>query len=574
LVVDDNGKWFQIKVPDQTKVRIEYYVGFDGIEGDYVRLSNKAYFLYDLTDLTDRSTVESDETFEIVAAKFSTGTTPFFTLLKKDQSGNPVEGVEFTLYGLTDPNTNKVIDGAVNDNGTVNLEKCSVLKKTTNEKGEVKFDNLNKQYGIYCYVETGKPDGYKGTVQGVVEFTHNGDKITNVRRITNGTTIYVTNDFQGAEYTMPVKKTINGRLLENDEEFKFQMKLTGTSDLTNTDDTTGGTDSTDDTTVDTDDTDDTTVDTDDTGDTTVDTDDTDAVNTDDTSDSTAGTVDKKVYTDAGYTNVLGEDGLTATITGTGEENFGTLYFNTAGVYTFEIRELDLTETQYDSGYTKDDNVYTATITVAKEEDGGLYLKSVTLEDKKNSTDACAAVTPTFDNTFEPMCAWIPEGFKVLKGNRLNGIEKGEFKFEVLENGKVKSTGSTDEGDVDDIYTAPITFDTIRFTKAEVGTHSFTIQEIVPDKDDPDYDPNIGYVAKPVEVTLKVELSDVDGDLHVVELAYDTEDGEAPQFVNKYYAIAGTGIHLDIMHYILVFVLAGCALILHQIRRKKHRDEED
>jgi hypothetical protein len=238
--------------------------------------------------------------------------------------------------------------------------------------------------------------------------------------------------------------------------------------------------------------------------------------------------------------------------------------------------VDLTETQYDSGYTKDDNVYTATITVAKDQDGGLVLNSdsVILEDKNNNTDACAAVKPTFNNTFEPMCAWIPKGFKVLKGNRLTGIEKGEFKFEVLENGEVKSTGSTDECDADDLYTANIIFDTIRFTEAEVGAHSFTIQEIVPDKDDPDYDPNIGYVAKPVEVTLNVELNEDDGKLYVKDLTYDTADNEAPQFVNEYYAIAGTGIHLDIMHYILVFVLAGCALILHQLRRKKHRDEED
>jgi hypothetical protein len=547
--LDDDGKWFTINVPDKTKVRIDYYVGFDGAEDDYVRLANKAYFLYDVDGYVPEPVV-NDEVKKITTAKFNSATKTGFTLVKKDQWANLVEGATFNLYQFS----KDAVADVVKEDGTVDTtsEKVSIAMnldtqekyegKSTNADGEVAFEKLDKTK-IYYYEETAAPAGYSNPSHGFIEFKRNKTSIEGIKTIAYGATIYAINNFTGvASYSMPLKKTINGSNLKSTEEFNFLMTLAKIDGKDVTPDEKGN----------------------------------------------VGV--GMVYTDAKYSESLTSAGLTKTIKGTGSTTFDPVYFKVPGAYTFEITEKDLTEAQTKNAFKKDENVYHATVTV---DDQLNVLPDIKLEvkgDDGNFVDCDADVTvPAFDNKIvideSGYASWTPKGVKILNGIT-GGTDAYTFDFEILESKKQVATGKA-VCSADNNYKANIEFtvnedssyhsdssNNFVFKGDALGRHGFTIQEIVPD----DANPDIDYVAEKVYVTLDVESEN--GVLKVSNVKYYTtlmEDENTPQFVNEFHnrlTIPTTGINLDIMHYILVFILAGCAWTLYLFRRKKHRDKED
>jgi hypothetical protein len=538
LIYDDTGldgddethTSFKLKVPDETPVTVKYYVAFNGVVGDNVSLKNKAYFDY---NYVPGNNTEKQITTNIVVsdADFSSASGKHFYLLKQDQWGNPVNGATFNLYVLPNDPTQ-----ALNADGTVDTSKCEIATTTGTSNsatyeniatgtdgsgdGKILFRNLDADR-IYCYEETDKPDGYSGTVQGVIEFQRLCDSIADIKPITSSTIITGTNTFNGAEYAMPLTKTVktsSGKDVDCTVPFSFTM--------TNT------TKAADNTIV-------------------------------------------PVYTDEECSNELAAGGMTATIEGCGTTTFNTLHFKTAGTYTFNIAEDNLNPEEINNGYSKDETVYTATMIVDKHEDNSLYVKEVTIADQNGNPYEELVFNNTFGKNMTG--SWTPGGVKVLNGERCYGIRQGEFEFEVLEeikeNGEwksvVKSTGKTAAGNADNNYVANIIFDAIPYTVEDLGRHGYTIKEKVLS------DANINYAASDVYVIVDVEA--VNGELVASKVDYysdlDLVNG-VPQFVNEYFLTPETGIHLDFLHYVLVLILAGSALVLSQFRKKKHRGEAD
>jgi hypothetical protein len=410
---------------------------------------------------------------------------------------------------------------------------------------------------IYYYEETGHPAGYSGEVKGYVEFKRNGTAIADINTIALNSSLTVTNNFDAdTSYSMPVNKTINGTTVASTEVFSFLMKLKKI--------VVGGKEYT--------------------------------YDEDSTSDPADDVGENKVYTDAEYSKSLTSAGLTKTIKGSGTTIFAPVYFKAPGAYTFEISEKDLTDTQIANKFVKDSRIYQATITVNEDMSvsSNINLKVKNADGDFEACDSTVTV-PTFDNTItidkDSSASWTPTGKKILKGiTAKEGQENPEytFYFEILEGDTKVATGKADCNAEND-YNADITFtvnskssyysgtalNSLVFDGDDLGRHSFMIKEIVPK----DADPDIDYVAEDVYTVVDVEAEN--GGLKATATYYtdllEGDNKDKPQFVNNYHnrlTIPTTGINLDIMHYILVFILAGCAWTLYLFRRKKHRDKED
>jgi hypothetical protein len=544
--LDYDKKWFTIKVPDQTKVRIDYYVGFSGTIGDYVKLTNHAYFNYDYKEISDQG---YEKIFKIFQASFESATTHGFTLVKKDQWANPVKDAKFTLYQI--PVNAVASDGTVDlkANG-VTIAKNSDTNETyedisTNSEGYIKFENLDLNY-IYYYEETSHPTGYSGSCEGYVEFQRNGTKIADIDTIAFGSFVYATNNFDAdTSYSMPVKKTINGATVTSTEVFSFLMKLIKIDDE------------------------------------------------DVTADEKGNVGANKVYTDEKFSKSMPSDGLTKTIKGCGTTIFAPVYFKAPGAYTFEISENDLTAAQIANKFAKDSTIYRATITVGTD----LSVSSVELVGVKDgvTTTYEEGTVPTFNNTIEikegSSASWAPKGIKILKDITAKESQDNlefTFNFAILENDKQVATGTAVctaannyKADInftvntDSSYYSKDSPSSLVFDGDDLGRHSFTIKEIVPA--DADADPNIDYVAEMVYTIVNVEAEN--GVLKATNVYYTDlkDENGTPQFVNKYhkhYIIPETGIRLDFLRDVLVLILAGSALVLSQFRRKKHRGEAD
>jgi pilin isopeptide linkage protein len=152
-----------------------------------------------------------------------------------------------------------------------------------------------------------------------------------------------------------------------------------------------------------------------------------------------------------------------------------------------------------------------------------------------------------------------EGKKVLTqkktGNELS-VEKGQFTFTVKEGNTTVATGTT-EAD------GTITFDKITYVQSDVGEHTYTITEDTGDNSFVEYS-NESY-------SVKVLVTDQGDGTLATTVDYS---GVEVVFHNTYSLVVPTGIRLDILPYLLVLVLAGCAGILPLLRRKKHRGNVD
>ena len=212
-----------------------------------------------------------------------------------------------------------------------------------------------------------------------------------------------------------------------------------------------------------------------------------------------------------FTFLLKDQAGTLIDTKTNGENgdilFNPVSFNEAGTFTYTIAEQKPATPE--SAITYDETVHTVTVTVTKDATG--QLKAEMQYDGKKEA-------PTFTNTYTPPTPPTPSEKQIITSKILEGrdLQGGEFSFNLLdENGTVLQTKQN-------AADGTVTFDAIAYTEAMIGTHKYTIKEVVPaDK------ANIQYDEGQVDVTVTVTKDEASNAIQAV-VSY----GEKKTFINK------------------------------------------
>ena len=198
-------------------------------------------------------------------------------------------------------------------------------------------------------------------------------------------------------------------------------------------------------------------------------------------------------------------------TKTNDENgdilFNPVTFSKAGTFTYTIDEQKPASPE--SAIAYDESVHTVTVTVTKDANGQLSA-DVKYDGKMD--------TLTFTNTYTPPTPPTPSEkqittSKILEGRNLQG---GEFSFNLLDaNGTVLQTKQN-------AADGTVTFDPIAYTEDTIGTHQYTIKEVLPaDK------ANIQYDEGHVDVTVTVTKDEASNAIQAV-VSY----GAKKTFINK------------------------------------------
>ena len=212
-----------------------------------------------------------------------------------------------------------------------------------------------------------------------------------------------------------------------------------------------------------------------------------------------------------FTFLLKDQAGTLIDTKTNGENgdilFNPVSFNEAGTFTYTIAEQKPATPE--SAITYDETVHTVTVTVTKDATGQLTA-DVKYDGKMD--------TLTFTNTYTPPTPPTPSEKQITTSKILEGrdLQGGEFSFNLLdENGTVLQTKQN-------AADGTVTFDAIAYTEAMIGTHQYTIKEVVPaDK------ANIQYDEGQVDVTVTVTKDEASNAIQAV-VAY----GDKKTFINK------------------------------------------
>ena len=212
-----------------------------------------------------------------------------------------------------------------------------------------------------------------------------------------------------------------------------------------------------------------------------------------------------------FTFLLKDQAGTLIDTKTNGENgdilFNPVSFNEAGTFTYTIVEQKPATPE--SAITYDESVHTVTVTVTKDANGQLNA-DVQYDGKKN--------IPTFTNTYTPPTPPTPSEKQITTSKILEGrdLQGGEFSFNLLdENGTVLQTKQN-------AADGTVTFDAIAYTEAMIGTHKYTVKEVVPaDK------ANIQYDEGQVDVTVTVTKDEASNAIQAV-VSY----GDKKTFINK------------------------------------------
>lgn len=367
------------------------------------------------------------------------------------------------------------------------------MTKTTGEDGTAYFGHRTTDGStipelskgtLYCLVETGAPVGYVvDDTPYYFEFRSAGQSIIDhpsditVHQLISGATCSFTNTFKPAAYMIPVKKTLNGKDLESTTEFSFRLKQTSGS---------------------------------------------------------------TVYTDEALTQTISsENGIQATITGSGETEFDMLYFREQGTYVFELTEDDLSDTATKNGYSKDSNTFTVTIMVGENSTTNKLTitsaKFTSADTEKSGGDLIFGGVPVFDNVFSLKGTLTLNATKIVNG-RTNPAQDGEFKFTVSVNGKVIPENGTANNPVADangkvekkIFTTEsggsIKFE-IPIDQDDIGTYTYVISEVEGDDD------NIDYTSDRIRVKVTI-AEDGNGGVTATKIEYP-EEGAV--FTNEYHA---------------------------------------
>ena len=198
-------------------------------------------------------------------------------------------------------------------------------------------------------------------------------------------------------------------------------------------------------------------------------------------------------------------------TKTNDENgdilFNPVTFSKAGTFTYTIDEQKPAAPE--SAITYDETVHTVTVTVTKDANG--QLKADVKYDGKMDT-------LTFTNTYTPPTPPTPSEKQITTSKILEGrdLQGGEFSFNLLDaNGTVLQTKQN-------AADGTVTFDPIAYTEDTIGTHQYTIKEVLPaDK------ANIQYDEGQVDVTVTVTKDEASNAIQAV-VSY----GAKKTFINK------------------------------------------
>ena len=212
-----------------------------------------------------------------------------------------------------------------------------------------------------------------------------------------------------------------------------------------------------------------------------------------------------------FTFLLKDQAGTLVDTKTNGENgdilFSPVSFNEAGTFTYTITEQKPATPE--SAITYDESVHTVTVTVTKDANGQLNA-DVQYDGKKD--------IPTFTNTYTPPTPPTPSEKQITTSKILEGrdLQGGEFSFNLLdENGTVLQTKQN-------AADGTVTFDAIAYTEAMIGTHKYTVKEIVPGDQ-----ANIQYDEGQVDVTVTVTKDEASNAIQAV-VSY----GDKKTFINK------------------------------------------
>lgn len=212
-----------------------------------------------------------------------------------------------------------------------------------------------------------------------------------------------------------------------------------------------------------------------------------------------------------FTFLLKDQAGTLVDTKTNGENgdilFNPVTFNEAGTFTYTIVEQKPATPE--SAITYDESVHFVTVTVTKDENGQLNA-DVQYDGKKN--------IPTFTNTYTPPTPPTPSEKQITTSKILEGrdLQGGEFSFNLLdENGTVLQTKQN-------AADGTVTFDAIAYTEAMIGTHKYTIKEVLPADQ-----ANIQYDEGQVDVTVTVTKDEASNAIQAV-VSY----GAKKTFINK------------------------------------------
>lgn len=211
---------------------------------------------------------------------------------------------------------------------------------------------------------------------------------------------------------------------------------------------------------------------------------------------------------------------TVTVEGAGKASFGGVTFNEAGKYVYEIREDDLDDSY--AGYSKDNTVYTFTVTVTDND------SILSAETKLTKGDAEAAAAE-FVNDYTPIVASIvpPVAIKEIKGSDPDADER-TFTFELT-----AADGESADIPMPENTTATVKgsgeatpFGTIVYSEA--GTYRYAICE--KDLDDS----YAGYTKDDTVYTLTVTVKDAGGRYKAVSvIEKNGEKVDEIRFVNTY-----------------------------------------
>ena len=212
-----------------------------------------------------------------------------------------------------------------------------------------------------------------------------------------------------------------------------------------------------------------------------------------------------------FTFLLKDQNGTVLDTKTNGENgdilFNPVTFSKAGTFTYTIAEQKPATPE--SAITYDETVHTVTVTVTKDATGQLTA-DVKYDGKMD--------TLTFTNTYTPPTPPTPSEKQITTSKILEGrdLQGGEFSFNLLdENGTVLQTKQN-------AADGTVTFDAIAYTEAMIGTHKYTVKEVVPANQ-----ANIQYDEGQVDVTVTVTKDEASNAIQAV-VSY----GDKKTFINK------------------------------------------
>ncbi len=141
-------------------------------------------------------------------------------------------------------------------------------------------------------------------------------------------------------------------------------------------------------------------------------------------------------------------------------------FTSKGKYHYIAKEV----VGEKGGVTYDETEFRITFTVTDDFKGTLSVSSIITDNSGNLSQI------VFNNDYRPDNAQIVlEGTKTLFGR---DMEEGEFSFVIKEGDEIVARGSNKAAQDGD--TAEIDFEAIRYTAEDIGEHTYTVQEVIPE----------------------------------------------------------------------------------------------